>query len=376
MKFDFISQYKDFVEKWQSRKLVLFGAGQQAHHILSTHFSLDKVDFICDNNKTKWGKTLFGIPICDPSLLADAPDDYVVIVCIADPYGNYSIFRQLKQMRVKNCYDRLLILKLRGIEVYDSPWHNAFTPFNAFQLIDNHKDDIQKVRAWLNDEKSIYVYDTIVEKTKYNIINYLDIYDSCNDYYFNDGIFEYSDSETLVDVGCYDGTVSIQFSEMLGDKFRKAIFFEPDDNNYLRSVHNVSKHIASDKYIGFKMGLSDNNISLDFTFDSSQGARFTESLPSGEGNITTGVARFDDLVSIDEPITFVKIDAEGQDLNALKGMQKSIQTHKPKLAISIYHKTEDLWTIPQYIKSLVPEYKLFVRHHHFQQLEKVLYATI
>jgi FkbM family methyltransferase len=373
MKFNFVSQYKDFVEKWQSRKLVLFGAGQNGHHILSTYFPLNKVDFICDNNKTKWGKTLLGIPICDPSLLANAPDDYVVIVTIADHYDGYLIFSQLKKMRIKNCYS-YTILGLRGSEVYDSPWHNGFTPFNAFQLIDKHKDDIANVRTWLSDEKSVYVYDVTVEKVKYTFKDYSDICDNFHDEYFNDGIFEYSDSETLVDVGCYDGADSVQFSEMLGNKFRKAIFFEPDDNNYLRCVHNISKHIAADKYIGFKMGLSDNNTSLNFTFTGSYGANFMENI--GEGGMTANIACFDDVVSIDEPITFVKFDVEGGELKALRGMQKSIQTHKPKLAISIYHKTEDLWTIPQYIKSLVPEYKLFVRHHDYGTYATVLYATI
>lgn len=53
-----------------------------------------------------------------------------------------------------------------------------------------------------------------------------------------------------------------------------------------------------------------------------------------------------------------------------------IKTHKPKLAISIYHKFDDLWNIPALIKMWVPEYKISIRQYAFDRTETVLYATI
>ena len=53
----------------------------------------------------------------------------------------------------------------------------------------------------------------------------------------------------------------------------------------------------------------------------------------------------------------------------------TIQRDKPKLAICIYHKPEDMTEIPLYIKSLVPEYKLYIRHHSNRYGETVLYAV-
>ena len=371
MKFDYKAQYMDFIEKWQSRKLVLFGAGEQTAHILSTYFPLDKVEFICDNNSSKWGRNLLGIQICDPAILSDAPDDYVVIICVLSHYGFYSVCAQLKRMQINNYYSHVILSLRSKTETYDSPWDNGFTPFNAFQLIDKHTDDISEVRTWMSDEKSVYVYDAMVEKMKYGIGDYSDICDKIYDEYFNDEIFEYSDNEIFVDVGAYDGTDSIQFSEMLGDKFKKAIFFEPDENSYLRTVRNITAHLEADTYVGFKVGLSDRNGTIGFLHTGGEASRIA-------GNTDKGieVARFDDIVSIDEHITFMKLDVEGEELNVLRGAQKSIITHKPKLAISLYHKTEDLWTLPKYIKSIVPEYKLFVRQHHTSMFAKVLYAKL
>lgn len=75
-------------------------------------------------------------------------------------------------------------------------------------------------------------------------------------------------------------------------------------------------------------------------------------------------------------ICFVKMDIEGSELEALKGMSRTICACKPKLAICMYHKPEDMWEIPMYLKKLVPEYRLFVRHYSNSDLETVLYAVV
>lgn len=70
------------------------------------------------------------------------------------------------------------------------------------------------------------------------------------------------------------------------------------------------------------------------------------------------------------------MDIEGSELAALRGAEKTIKKSKPKLAICVYHKPEDLITIPQFISSLVPEYKFFLRHHQYISWDTVLYAII
>jgi hypothetical protein len=83
----------------------------------------------------------------------------------------------------------------------------------------------------------------------------------------------------------------------------------------------------------------------------------------------------DDFLSEKEQreITYIKLDIEGAELEALKGMKKIIATCKPKLAICIYHKPTDLWTIPLFIRSLNPSYKLYIRQHD-RVHETVCYA--
>ena len=67
---------------------------------------------------------------------------------------------------------------------------------------------------------------------------------------------------------------------------------------------------------------------------------------------------------------------EGSELKALEGAKTVIQRDHPKLAISLYHKPEDIVELPAYILELVPEYKFYIRHYCSDVCETVLYAVI
>ena len=83
-----------------------------------------------------------------------------------------------------------------------------------------------------------------------------------------------------------------------------------------------------------------------------------------------------DHICFEEKVTFIKMDIEGSEKEALEGAVNVIKRDRPRLAICIYHSPEDLYEIPFWIKSIVPEYKLYVRHHSDGAAETVVYATV
>lgn len=95
---------------------------------------------------------------------------------------------------------------------------------------------------------------------------------------------------------------------------------------------------------------------------------------SSDGDILIEVDCIDNILSCDEKVTYIKMDIEGSELNALKGAEQHIVRDKPRLGICIYHKQEDLVKIPQYIKSLHPHYQFYVRPHSTMPTELVLYC--
>lgn len=96
---------------------------------------------------------------------------------------------------------------------------------------------------------------------------------------------------------------------------------------------------------------------------------------SEKGDIIIEGIALDEVVK-DEKVTFIKMDIEGSELNALKGASNTIGYNKPRLAICIYHKPEDVLEIPLYILGLVPEYKFYIRHYCSNMWETVLYAEV
>lgn len=192
--------------------------------------------------------------------------------------------------------------------------------------------------------------------------NYID-----KNQYFDGDIVKYEKAEVFLDCGCYDLETSEIFMNRCPD-YKKIICFEPDLEN-----RNCIEQKIGDKKIRDIMihpyGVWDRNDTLFFKGNGSS-AMVSE---SGEEQIK--VAALDDLIK--DRVTFIKMDIEGSELRALMGAQQIIKEFRPKLAICVYHKREDIVEIPKYILSLVPEYKLYLRHYsNYFATETVLYAVI
>jgi len=74
-------------------------------------------------------------------------------------------------------------------------------------------------------------------------------------------------------------------------------------------------------------------------------------------------------------VNFIKMDIEGAELEALKGSERTLRKHRPKLAISLYHNPEDIETIPRYLAGLDLGYRFFLEHHTIYNNETVLFAV-
>lgn len=192
------------------------------------------------------------------------------------------------------------------------------------------------------------------------------------DQYFCKDIIKLKDNEVFVDGGAYRGDTIQQFIDNCRKKnisYKKIIAFEPDSHNF----NLLSKFYGKRKDILLiKRGLSKDRDVLYFQGNS---VNFCKAESKEKSSCQVSVVNIDAVPECRDA-TFIKMDIEGAEMDALYGAKETIKKNHPKLAICIYHSDEDMIQIIEYVHSLVSEYKLYVRHHTRGKCETVLYAVV
>ncbi len=184
--------------------------------------------------------------------------------------------------------------------------------------------------------------------------------------YFNPDFFAPSGREVYIDAGCYDSRTILEFVEFCGGKYEAIYGFEPDPESYKRMAGELEP-IGLKNISFFQKGLWSSSGTLRF-----------DNAPNGGAGIRDCGALAISTVALDAlnaSPTFIKMDIEGAELEALRGAEKTLRRCKPNLAVCVYHKNEDILDIPLYLRELVPEYRFYLRHHSYSLLDTVLYAT-
>lgn len=183
--------------------------------------------------------------------------------------------------------------------------------------------------------------------------------------YFDRPFLTYGENEVLVDCGCYDGETSISFANLMNGRATKIIAYEPNGVQIAECEENL---VEIPYAIVKNLGVWDKRETLRFSADGMM-ARINNS-----GDITINTVSLDEDLK-DERVTFIKMDIEGAELKALQGAEKLILANRPKLAICVYHKPEDIIEIPEFIVNLGLGYRLYLRHQYLASNETVLFAV-
>lgn len=238
-----------------------------------------------------------------------------------------------------------------------------------YRLIIDNLTEFNSLYSRLEDELSRNVLCGFINQRISHKRGYLDNFWSQDDYNPK-GIFKYSHDEVYVDCGAYDGDTVTNFIEILksaGGNYQSIIAIEPDKKNYSKLKKLLSR---IKKLTCINKGVWDKETKMKFF-----GTGTASSFFSSEGEDVIEVGTIDNILN-GEKVTYIKMDVEGAEQKALMGARETIIKYRPKLGICVYHKTDDLITIPKYINSLVPDYKFYLRIHRPFSQELVFYATI
>ncbi len=330
------------ISEIKNKKIILFGASSCAELFVKCFPDIDILCFV-DNDSQKWGKKFLGFKVYNPSIIEKIEFDFAIVIS-----SSY----------ILEINDQLKHTKYYG-KVY-SALHLITNRDFSKQIIHESINEIDMVRDLLNDEQSKKVFDYCLCSRLAGNNDYRDIY-SPNQYFIDE--IKLHQNEVFVDCGAYIGDTIDSYISHVG-RFEKIYAFEMDNKNYNKMVHKYSN--TGNIYM-YNVGIWSEKKKLYFenSGNSSQ---------IGEGSQLCNVNSLDNL--IEERITYVKMDIEGAEYNALLGAKRIIQKYHPKLAVCIYHKETDLWKIPLLVHNILPEYKLIIRHHEIYSCETVLYAYV
>lgn len=243
-------------------------------------------------------------------------------------------------------------------------------------LLADRKSKITYIIAWLsrllNDENLTYLFENEEIKdvdinnpvTRYKGYMIGDLNGECkkelNAEIYKMKYVEPLAGDTVFDIGAYKGDTAIFFADCVGKKGR-VYSFEPVKANYNGLVKNIKQNRLDDVVVAINKGCSAKPGLLK-AVSATSGAPWAF-LANNEGTENTEVTTIDEFVKSNRinKVDFIKMDVEGFEEDVLLGAIKTIKRFRPKLAVPLYHKTSDLFTIPLLIDKLA-NYTLYIRY--------------
>ena len=186
-----------------------------------------------------------------------------------------------------------------------------------------------------------------------------------NELYNPSQLLKFSDKEVFIDGGAYTGDTILNFMHHVDGEYEKIYAFEPDPETFSDLVRNFSNH---PNVIPIDKGLFSERTTLKFSDAGGRASVFSET-----GEISVPVTSIDEVLNGDR-VSFIKMNIEGAEIEALKGARLSIEKWQPKLAISVYHRPSDLWKIPKLIQSIDASYRIHLRQQDGGLIESVCFG--
>jgi len=242
---------------------------------------------------------------------------------------------------------------------------------NARLFFGQNTERIKRITELFNDDESKKTFNKMIKFRQTGKKSDYISHGRQTQYFIND-FFTYGKNEVLIDCGAYDGDTIENFLKLQNMDYEQIIVFEPSIENFKL----IEKKFNNPKIVLINAGVYNKDGEL-YLLEYQDGSIVSETSTGAKEEIRVKVKAIDNLQNL-KKVTFIKMDIEGAEMEALKGAKNTILKDKPRLAISIYHSDEDMLKIAEWIHATVPEYKLYCRHHSIYPFafETVLYAQI
>jgi len=347
--------------------VVLYGAGDG----LITFFTFVmsryplKVESILDERYHAPGR-FRGFPVMSPKDYVTKGGmslDTIAIITVGKKQYLEQIQSNLRQIGFKKI--------IHASEIFEYHLSHALPGFEtqSREFFKVRQEKIVKALDCLGDDKSRDVFMSVL-KIYFGRRPQRFPCDPLEDQYFPRDINLSKGVSRFINCGSYDGDTLRQLWSRYG-KVSAIACFEPDSDNFRKLVSYVSQNGGklADFSVLFPCGVWRDETLIQFD----AGNRINSSI--GTGDQTIQCVAIDHVLPDFKP-TFINMDVEGSELEALAGAETVIRLHRPDLAICAYHTPDQLWDILCWIRDLSLGYRCYMRNYTGFPAETVVYATI
>jgi len=305
-------------------------------------------------------------------------EDTVVYISITSPVVEIEVINTLKKAGVQKIYSFIDTLHafpklvLQCVE-FTKTWYTKDTE----KMIDTEK--IEQLKLLLKDEKSLKLLENLVDFRKNLSPQSYPIPDLEAQYFPSDiELFQHIEKIRFVDAGAFIGDTlaeAILEFKKRNKEIQYIVSFEPDNVNMdklsIETQKQKLQHPEIDLFV-YPCGLWSSNEFLQFSNNNNSNSSLVNKVGD---SLTTIMTVSLDKTLIGSSPNYIKMDIEGAEKEALLGAQNLIQKTSPVLAISLYHKPQDLWELPLLINEINSNYDMYLRIYGSMGLEVVLYCV-
>jgi FkbM family methyltransferase len=345
--------------------LVLFGAGNLGRKTLAglRKLGVEPIAF-ADNDARLWNTLVEGVEVLSPAEAARRHGNQATFVI--------TIWRGEAPDPMAGRESQLRSLGCRYVVTFQPLfWKHAevFLPHYAIDLphkVHEQVDDVRRIGHLWSDDDSRSEY---LAQLRWRVLGEFDALHSPVQHtiYFPLELCPLTDYEVFVDCGAYDGDSLRSFLDQPKKSFKRIYSFEPDPANFEKLEKEVSQRPERESITLQRAAVGAQTGTVSFA------AGKSESSHIGKGDMVVNLVTLDQALSEAQP-TYIKMDIEGAELDALNGARRIIQQYSPVLAICTYHLQDHLWKIPLLIQSINPNYSFFLHPHLVEGWDLVCYA--
>jgi FkbM family methyltransferase len=359
---NYIHTLSSYINEISDKPIYIYGAGcfgKEIYHALLTH-NVQPKGFLDQNAKEKQG--LYDIPVCFPEMIESKSDVRVLIAIVLNKTMRKALENKLRTYGYNDIIDAQSI---RAHYVYaenDSAEKDRYAYFSRIL------PQIKMVAGLWDDQESQETYTAnLVAHMKRSYKECVQT-DGEIQYFVKDIPFQKGFSK-FIDCGGYIGDTLQELCNFT-EYIDKVASFEPNQESfqYLSKKYHEELSEKIGEAVFFPCGIAGKTMMQHFHMLGGSSAI------GGNGETTVQCVALDDVLKNFAP-TFIKMDIEGAEYEALLGAEKMIKKYKPDLAISIYHIIDDFYRIPNLIYSWNLGYKFYLRTHSSCCMETIMYAV-